>query len=122
MTHSKLRIVLGSACLLALIAPACSSDDKSTTTVAPAESSATGAGPAALTISGNTFSPAAVTAGTEFTITNNDSVGHTVTDDAGSFDVSVPAGGSETLTIPTAGSYAIHCEIHNSMHGTITVA
>jgi plastocyanin len=88
----------------------------------PAATDAGAPAAAGLTISGNTFSVAAVTAGTPFTITNNDSVGHTVTDDAGSFDVAVPGGGSETLTIPAAGTYAIHCEIHASMHGTITVA
>ena len=27
-----------------------------------------------------------------------------------------------TLTIPKAGTYKIHCKIHASMHGTITVA
>ena len=63
-----------------------------------------------------------MTAGQEFTITNNDSVGHTVTDDAGSFNVQVPGGGTATLTIPAAGTYKIHCNIHGSMHGTITVA
>ena len=123
MIHKRMSIAIGSATLLAFIAPACSSDSKSS---APAVSSATGATTAAagagLTISGNHFSAASVTAGTEFTITNNDSVGHTVTDDGGSFDVSVPAGGTATLTIPKAGTYAIHCKIHSSMHGTITVA
>jgi plastocyanin len=94
----------------------------------PAATDATGSGdttaaPAGgLTISGNTFSAASTTAGTEFTITNNDSVAHTVTDDAGLFDVDVPAGGTAPLKIDTAGTYAIHCEIHSSMHGTITVA
>jgi plastocyanin len=129
MIHKRMSIAIGSAALLAFIAPACSSDSKSSTTTvagAPAVSSATGdttaAAGAGLTISGNQFSAASVTAGTEFTITNNDSVGHTVTDDGGSFDVSVPAGGTATLTIPKAGSYAIHCKIHASMHGTITVA
>jgi plastocyanin len=36
--------------------------------------------------------------------------------------VRVAGGGTETLTIPKAGTYAIHCKIHASMHGTITVA
>ena len=124
MIHKRMSIALGSAALLALIAPACSSDSKTSTSGAPAvsgDTTATAAAPA-LTISGNQFSAASATAGTEFTITNNDSVGHTVTDDAGSFDVAVPAGGTATLTIPAAGSYAIHCKIHSSMHGTITVA
>lgn len=133
MIHKRMTtIALGSAALLALLAPACSSDSKTSGTGAPAVSTATGdttaaggstaAAGAGLTISGNQFSAASVTAGTEFTITNNDSVGHTVTDDAGSFDVAVPAGGTATLTIPAAGSFAIHCKIHSSMHGTITVA
>ena len=130
-----MSIAIGSAALLAFIAPACSSDSKTSSTTAagtPAVSSATGDTTAAggstaaagsgLTISGSQFSAASVTAGTEFTITNEDSVGHTVTDDGGSFDVSVPAGGTATLTIPTAGTFKIHCKIHSFMHGTITVA
>lgn len=130
MTHTR-RIALGSACLLALIVPACSSDDATDTTLAPAApavtdaagSGDTTAAPAAgLTISGNNFSAASVTAGTDFTITNNDSVAHTVTDDAGGFGVDVPAGGTATLKIDAAGTYAIHCEIHSSMHGSIAVA
>ena len=124
MTQNKVRLALASACLLAFTATACSSDDK-TSDVTAAPSADSGAPAAAgLTISGNTFSVAAVTAGTEFTIVNNDGVGHTVTDDASpaSFDVAVPGGGSETLTIATAGTYNIHCKIHASMHGTITVA
>ncbi|MEP7115169.1 MAG: cupredoxin domain-containing protein [Ilumatobacteraceae bacterium] len=130
MTHSTVRLALAGACLLALTATACGSDDKASSdtggVIAPAATDATGTGAptgaAALTISGNSFSAASVTAGTEFTIANNDSVGHTVTDDAGSFDIAVPAGGTATLIIPTAGSYKIHCNIHSSMHGTITVA
>lgn len=45
-----------------------------------------------------------------------------MTDDAGSFNVQVPGGGTATLVIPAAGTYKIHCNIHGSMHGTITVA
>ena len=133
MNKNKMRLVLGSACLLAFVVPACSSDSKSSTTNAPAATSAggttapagtTGAGAAAggMTISNFNFGAASVTAGQEFTITNGDGVGHTVTDDAGSFDVSVPGSGTATLTIPAAGTYKIHCKIHSTMHGTITVA
>ena len=121
----RLRVVLGSACLLAFIAPACSdSDSDNTSGVADtAAEGAVGTPPApGLTISGNSFSAASVTVATEFTITNNDGVGHTVTDDAGTFNVAVGGGASEPLTIPTAGTYQIHCEIHGSMRGTITVA
>jgi plastocyanin len=131
MTQTKLRLAVAGACLLALTATACGSDDNTSSSGsgAPVATSATDAGgstaPAAgggLTISGNAFSPASVTAGTEFTITNNDSVAHTVTADDDSFDVNVPAKGTATLTIDTAGNYPIHCKIHSSMHGTITVA
>ena len=68
-----------------------------------------------MTISGFNFGTTNATAGQEFTITNNDPAPHTVTDDAGSFDVSVPGGGTATLTIPAAGTYQIHCKIHGAM-------
>lgn len=123
MTQKKICLALASACLLAITATACSSDDKtSDVTAAPAADTGAPSAAAGLTISGNTFSVAAVTVGTAFTIVNNDSVGHTVTDDAGSFDVAVGGGSSKPLTIATAGTYSIHCKIHASMQGTITVA
>jgi plastocyanin len=130
MTQNKIRLALAGACLMALTTTACSSDD-STSSDAPAVSSATDAGgttaaapagAAGLTISGNTFSAASVTAGTEFTITNNDGVAHTVTADDDSFSADVPAGGTAPLKIDAAGTFPIHCKIHGSMHGTITVA
>ena len=139
MTEKKMRLVLGSACLLAFIVPACSSDKKaSTSTGAPAATSAAGttaaggttaaagttgaAASGGMTISGFNFGTTNVTAGQELTITNNDSASHTVTDDAGSFDVRVSGGGTATLTIPAAGTYKIHCKIHGAMKGSITVA
>lgn len=128
MTQTKVRLAIAGACLMALTAAGCSSDSTSSSTNAPSATAAPGGTTAAapagagLTISGNAFSAASVTAGQEFTITNNDSVGHTVTDDGGTFNVQVPAGGTAPLTIPAAGEYKIHCNIHGSMHGTITVA
>jgi plastocyanin len=123
MTRTKLRLVLGGACLLSLITTACS-DDNGTDGGADA-TVAQGAvdtpTPPGLTISGNNFSAASVTAATEFTIANDDSVGHTVTDDADAFDVAVPGGGTASLTIIAPGTYQIHCKIHGSMSGTITV-
>ena len=117
MIKSRVGLVLGSVFLLGSVAAGCSSDAKSSAgTNAPAAATA-----AALTIQNSAFSAASVTAGTEFTISNKDSRTHTVTDDAGSFDVRVSATGTEKLTIPKAGTYKIHCTIHSSMHGTITV-
>ena len=118
MTNTRKILAVTTACLLAVSAAACSSDKKASTTPTAAGSGA----PAALTIQNTSFSAASVTAGTEFTIENKDSVKHTVTADDGSFDVEVPGGGSATLTIPTAGTFKIHCRIHSSMHGTITAA
>jgi plastocyanin len=75
-----------------------------------------------VTIENRQYSSSALTAKTEFTVTNKDGVGHTLTDDNGAFSVDVPGGGSAPLTIDTPGTYNVHCNIHGSMHGTITVA
>ena len=120
MSHTTRRLAVAAACLLAFGTAACSSDSKSSAT--PTTPAAPSGAPVGLSVQNSSFSAASVTAGTEFTIENKDSVTHTVTDDAGSFDVRVSGGGTETLTIPAAGTYKIHCKIHNSMHGTITVA
>ena len=58
---------------------------------------------------------------------------HTVTADGGSFTGTLGApgmdmygyptgGGSYSKVFTTAGTYAYHCRIHASMHGTITIA
>lgn len=118
MSHTTRRLAFVAACLLAVTATACSSSGSKSSSTTAASSSA----PAALTIQNTSFGGASVSAGTEFTIANKDTATHTVTDDGGSFDVRVAGGGTETLMIPKPGTYAIHCKIHASMHGTITVA
>ena len=78
-----------------------------------------------ITIAGFAFSvPSAVAPGATITVANKDSVAHTVTaDSGGAFDVTVPAGGTATFKAPAAaGSYAFHCTIHPSMHGTLVVS
>ena len=61
-------------------------------------------------------------AGEAFTVTNSDDGSqHTVTSDDDVFSIAVDGGASEQLTIDEAGTYAIHCNIHPSMKGTITV-
>lgn len=118
MSNTKRRLAVIAACLLPFSATACSSSGSKSSSTTTVGSSA----PAALTIQNTSFGAASVTAGTQFTIANNDTATHTVTDDAGSFDVRVSGGGTATLTIPKSGTYKIHCKIHSSMHGTITVA
>lgn len=113
-----------------LAVSSCGSDEESSTatTTAKATSATTGAttapGAAAsgLTISGFAFSPATGTAGEVITIENKDTAGHTVTADDDSFDIPVGPGASAELVIPAAGTYAIHCNIHSSMTGTIVVS
>ena len=125
MINTGWRLAMGSACLLAVVTTGCGSGDGYGSTKTPAASvgAAADATPpvAGLTIENSTFSAATVAAGTEFTITNKDGRGHTVTDDDGAFNVSVSGNGTAALTIDTAGTYKIHCEIHASMQGTITV-
>ncbi|MDQ6849773.1 MAG: cupredoxin domain-containing protein [Actinomycetota bacterium] len=61
--------------------------------------------------------------GQKIMVHNEDSQAHTVTaDQAGSFDVTVPASATVMLTAPSkAGSYKYHCNFHSNMHGTLTV-
>lgn len=68
--------------------------------------------------------PGTVAPGASISVTNQDSVTHTVTADSGSaFSVLVQAGTTATFTAPsTAGTYAFHCNFHGNMHGSLTVA
>jgi len=63
-----------------------------------------------------------VTAGETISWTNDDAAPHTATADDGSFDTGQLAeGASGSHTFTTAGTFAYHCAIHPSMHGTVTV-
>jgi plastocyanin len=42
-------------------------------------------------------------------------------DDGKSFGLTVDAGKTATFTAPAAGTYKFHCNIHSSMHDTLTV-
>jgi len=53
---------------------------------------------------------------------NDDSMGHTVTADDGSFDLAqFSQGKSVSHTFSTSGTFAYHCAIHSYMHGKIIV-
>lgn len=78
----------------------------------------------AINIAGQAFNPASVTVsvGDSVTWTNADGVAHTATADDASFDTgNIAAGGSDSITFATAGSFPYHCAIHPAMTGTITV-
>lgn len=66
--------------------------------------------------------PVVVQVGGKVIWQNEDTVPHTATADDGSFDTgTIEQGklGSETFKEP--GTFAYHCEIHPSMHGTVEV-
>jgi len=115
---------------LVLALAACSSPASS---VAPGGSQAAGAacavtssasGGATVAISGNSFGDdVTIQAGQGVTFTNNDSIGHTITQGtngtaaAGAcVDEPIEAGETEAVTFTTAGDYDITCKIHSSMH------
>ena len=64
-----------------------------------------------------------ISPGSEVTVINQDSVGHTVTsDEDGVFDIVVGPGQSLTFTAPDEpGDYPYHCTPHPSMVSVLTV-
>ncbi|MDO8732627.1 MAG: cupredoxin domain-containing protein [Actinomycetota bacterium] len=132
-TLTKLAVPLLASLGLMGVLTACGSSTTSTptndSTVAPSSSPAattsdTSAATSTdtVTISGFAFSPANVKAGQNVTVTNADSVEHTVTIASAGVDVKVPANGSASFTAPAkAGNYALTCDFHPSMSGTLVV-
>jgi plastocyanin len=83
------------------------------------------AGAGAVEIAGFAFAPDAsdVKVGDSVKWTNQDGATHTVTADDGAFDSGNLAGGkSFSFTFEEAGTFAYHCNIHQSMTGTVVVA
>jgi plastocyanin len=103
--------------------PAATSSAPSTRQSSASSSTPSAAG-AQITITSFTFkTPPTVKPGQKLTVTNSDSVEHTVTSDDGkSFDVTVAANGTATVTAPTKpGTYPFHCTVHPQMHGSLVV-
>ena len=122
-----LVLVLAGALLLA----ACSgggsgSSGSAASTTTSAAERGPGTTTSSLTISNFMFSPmsAVVAPGATVTVTNKDSVTHTLTATNGQFDTGDIAGGqSKTFTAPSkAGTYHYICNIHQYMMGTIVVS
>ncbi len=83
------------------------------------------AGQVAVAIKGFKFGSGSITAkvGQVIAFTNGDSAPHTATLDDGSCSTgSISPNASDGLVFTVAGTYAFHCKIHSSMHGTITVS
>jgi plastocyanin len=79
----------------------------------------------AITISNFMFSPMRITVkeGATVTVTNKDSVTHTLTSTNGAFNTrDIPGSGTVTFTAPTKpGTYSYICSIHQYMTGAIVV-
>jgi plastocyanin len=93
----------------------------------PTNGPTTGAAPvptSVITISGFAFDPSTleVQPGDTITIVNGDTADHTFTADDGSFDEEVAAGDATEVTLKgsSGDKLAFHCEIHQSMTGTLT--
>lgn len=96
-----------------------SGSTSSTSVLAPATSQ-----PKAITIDGFSYVvAAAMPPGAQITVTNNDSVAHTVTaDSAGGFDIKLEASSQATFTAPRQpGTYPFHCTYHPNMHAQLAI-
>ena len=108
----------------ALLLAGCSSSAKTTTSTGTTSAAAADT----IIIKNFAFSPATLTVapGAKVTVTNEDSVTHTLTSTASphAFDTGdIAAGATMTFTAPSkAGSYSYICTIHTYMHGTLTVS
>jgi plastocyanin len=140
MTHRFSPLLV--AALLVLALPACANTASETTDAgepsqvpesAAPESEASEA-PAAeetrVRIDGSAFDPEELTVavGTEVSFVNADSFAHTVTEgtdgqavDDPIVDEEIAQNGSVSVTFDEPGTYEITCEIHPSMHMTVTV-
>lgn len=76
-----------------------------------------------VTIQGYAFPPISAKPGAKLEITVKDPEHHTITADDGSFDFGpVEPDQPATFTAPTAtGNFPIHCRIHSTMKGTLTI-
>lgn len=105
---------------IGLLVVACSGEDSAGTT----EAADVDTGPdATITIAGFSYSGAeSVALGDTVQVSNEDSVGHTLTAVDGEFDSgSIAAGETFDLTFDEAGEFDYFCTVHPEMAGTITV-
>jgi plastocyanin len=126
MTMRRLVGPLLLVAAVAIIAAACNGTG-STAYSAPASTAATTTAATATNaaaIKGFAFQPDVlkVKVGAKVTWTNDDTVAHTVTADTNSFaSGNLQPAGSFSFTFTRPGTYAYHCSIHPSMHGSVVV-
>ena len=126
MRRERARQYRGGALVLvlagALLLAACSSGGGSGSS---GSSSGAATVTKSITISNFMYSPmtASVAPGSTVTVTNKDSVTHTLTATGGQFNTGdIGPGQTKTFTAPSkAGTYSYMCNIHQYMKGTIVV-
>ena len=117
------RVVVRVLPLMAVVALGAVGCSSATPDVPPSPASAGTAAAADFTVGGYRFPAFTASPGQKITIADKDGEPHTVTADDGSFDSgSFDGSAPGSLTAPTKpGLYPIHCKVHPSMHGTLTV-
>ena len=138
MTNRFTTLLLGA--MLAMALAACASTPEATIdadepteaaeTTAAAESEEAEAGEERVRIDGSAFDPEELTVpvGTEVVFVNADGFEHTVTEgtdgqavDDPIVDEEIAQNGTVSVTFDEAGTYEITCQIHPTMHMTVTV-
>jgi plastocyanin len=110
----------------AFVLASCGHDGAATKSTNATNTSTTVASAAAsdeVVVQGYKFPPITAAAGSSLKLSSRDDEPHTVTANDGSFDAGpFSPTKSATLTVPTKpGSYAFHCKVHPTMHGTLVV-
>jgi plastocyanin len=120
--------VVGLVVAAALLLGACSSGGSGSGSAAPTTAGSSGSSAketSAITISNFMFDPMAATVapGATVSVTNKDSVTHTLTATGGQFNTGdIGPNQTKTFTAPTKpGTYHYICNIHQYMMGTIVV-
>ena len=121
---SRRRVVSIVASPILLLAVSCSSSKSASTGTTTA-----GAGGPTVVAKSIAYAPATQTvkAGDTVTFSNQDSTTHTFSADDGSFDAGrVSPGKTFSFVVPASAksgtTIKFHCNIHSSMHGSLTVA
>ena len=117
------RLVICAAAALPL--SACGSGDSSGSTATTPITPSTGSGDSGSTVVVQNYAFPAISAapGATLQLVDRDDEPHTVTADDGSFKAGPfnPKTPGSLVTPSKPGSYAFHCEIHPTMHGTLVV-
>jgi len=126
--NSRMTLTIGGLLLVAAALGGCGSNG-SMSPASPTPTPTPAASDVVITIVGMNGSlsyspnPATVKVGQTVAWKNADSLAHTATADAGTFNTSTLAAGatSSPITMTTAGTFPYHCAIHSAMTGTLTV-